>query len=102
MNQEDATPPSQEEVLAQVQRFIDRIDPARPRLVIRYVDETRIQPHGAQGFQVAPVSWVILTAMMTDGSPAQERFEGITVSTLRHVLARSPLEIIYRSDNIVR
>lgn len=89
------------EPLDALTQFLDAIDADAPRLVVRWVDETRITPHGESGFTVAPTAHVTLTARV-DGEPAQRRFDGVTLDEVKRVLRGYRLQVFYRSDNITR
>lgn len=83
--------------------FLDRVDPDRPRVVVRWVDETRIGPTAGEGsgYTIAPTAHVVLTASV-DGAPAQKRVEGITLAEVKRLMREYPFEVLYRSDNITR
>lgn len=88
-------------MLASLRALLDTLDPARPRVVVRYIDETRITSEGESGYTVQPVARVIVTSFH-DGSPRQTTFDGLTIHEARRVLAQYPLDVLYRSDNITR
>lgn len=75
------------------------VDPARPRVVVRYIDETRIVPEGEGGYTVGPVKSVTVTSFH-DGTPRQTMFPGMAIARARQLLATLPLDVLYRSDNI--
>ena len=84
-----------------LRRLLDTIDPSRPRVVVRFVDETRITSEGESGYTVQPVSRVTITSFH-DGAPRQTTFDGLPIHNARRVLAQYPLDVLYRSDNITR
>lgn len=86
---------------AALRALLDSIDPARPRVVVRFIDETRITSEGESGFTVQPVERVTITSFH-DGAPRQTTFEGFPIREARRVLAQYPIDVLYRSDNITR
>jgi hypothetical protein len=95
MTSEDTTTPLEDAFCA----LLRSIDPARPRVVVRFIDETRIVSEGESGYTVGPVSSVMITSFH-DGAPRQTTFEGFAIRRARQILATFPLDVLYRSDNI--
>lgn len=79
--------------------LLSSIDPTRPRIVVRFIDETRIVSEGESGYTVGPVSSVTLTSFQ-DGGAQQTTFEGLDIARARQIIASFPLDVLYRSDNI--
>lgn len=95
MTSQDTTTSSE----AALRALLQSIDPARPRVVVRFIDETRIVSEGESGYTVGPVSSVTITSFH-DGAPRQTTFEGFEIARARQILASFPLDVLYRSDNI--
>jgi hypothetical protein len=93
--------------IEQLRRFVERIDPDAPRLVVRWADESRITPEedasssAGMGFRVKPVAYATLTARH-NGEPVQTTIEGLRIKEIKEELAHDRLEVLYRSDNITR
>ncbi len=91
-----------QDTLARLHALLERVDPAHPRVVARWIDESRICAQGESGYTVMPVARVVLTARLEDGQLARESFEGITLPVLRQALAAYPIDALMRTDNVTR
>lgn len=87
--------------LEQIDAFLARLDPHASKLVVRWIDEPRITPCGEQGFTVGHITRVTLLGSVA-GSLERCELEGVTLAQLKRVLAKRPLEVLYRSDNQIR
>ena len=70
--------PENTDPIAQLEALLDRIDPDTPRVVVRWVDETRIVPEGESGFTVGPVMYATFT-LRIDGEVGQHRIDDISL-----------------------
>ncbi len=94
----ESSSPDTEQALHEL---LSSVDSDRPRVVVRFIDETRIVSEGESGYTVGPVSSVTITSFH-DGKPRQTTFEGLEIGRVRRLLAAYPLDVLYRSDNITR
>lgn len=90
---------SEKNPIQQLEALLDRIDPTTPRVVVRWVDETRIVPEGESGFTVGPVMYATLT-LRIDGEVGQHRIDDISLKEIKKTIGKRPLQVLYRSDNI--
>jgi hypothetical protein len=91
--------PENTDPIAQLEALLDRIDPDTPRVVVRWVDETRIVPEGESGFTVGPVMYATFT-LRIDGEVGQHRIDDISLQQIKKTIGKRPLQVLYRSDNI--
>lgn len=87
--------------LEEFQAFLETVDPADGRLIVRWVDEMRPVPEAAGGFTVKQVVQLTVTARV-DGGPAQKTFEGLRKEDISPVLAGQRFKLTLRSGNTNR
>ena len=89
------------QALDRLEALLASIDPEENRVVVRWAEESRVLPDSEdpRAFAVGPVAYVILTAKV-DGTLVQERFDGVSIAQVRHLMGRYPLQPLFRSDNI--
>lgn len=104
---------------AALRRFLERIDPAHPRLVVRHADEGRIVPHAVadppapgddrprDGYAVRRVTYITVTARLRDAddptrpsAPGQARIDGLSARDARDIIEQYPVLALFRSDHI--
>lgn len=78
--------------------LLERVDAARPMVVVRWVDEPRIVPEHASGFTVGHRTYITVMAQI-DGAIDQHRIEDLTLRQVKQVASSYPLRVLYRSDN---
>lgn len=79
--------------------FLEAIDPQRPMIVVRWVDEPRIVPESTSGFTVGRRAFVVLTARHKDGQTKRETIDALTLPQVKRIVAGYPIRALYRSDN---
>ena len=84
---------------AELRALLEAIDRERPRVVVRFIDETRIVPQGESGYTVGPVTSITLTASHR-GEASQTTIQGLSLQRAKRIIAEYPVEALYRSDNI--
>ncbi len=72
-----------------------------PRVIARWIDETRPVPTESGGYTVANVRKITLTGKV-DGKLRQETFSGVGREDVQRLAAGKQIELIERSDNIGR
>ena len=105
----NCTMPTSEEAASQgldslkqdLRQLLESIDSDTPRVVVRYVDETRIVSESEHGYTVGPVSRVVITSLH-DRQPKQTTFEGLSLLEANKVISEYPIDALYRNDNITR
>lgn len=85
--------------IAQLEALLDRLDPDSQRVVVRWVDETRIRDEGDCGYTVAPTTFATFTLRTHEGV-VQQRIDGISLKQIKAVLGMRPIHTLYRCDNI--
>lgn len=89
------------EQLEQIEAFLERVAAESRKLIVRWIDEPRIRPHGEQGYTVGHITSVTILGVI-DGQLEQCVLDGISLMQIKRVLARRPFEVFYRSDNQTR
>jgi hypothetical protein len=72
-----------------------------PRVLIRWTDESRIQPDAAGGYTVCRVMRATLTAKI-DGAAAQHTADGVSLLDLQAIVREHDIDPLYRPDNVSR
>ena len=78
--------------------LFERVDDARPMVVVRWVDEPRIVPEHASGFTVGHRTYITVMAQI-DGELSSHRIEDLTLKQVKRIASGYALRVLYRSDN---
>jgi len=85
-------------MIEEFKTFLAAVDPADPRLIIRWVDEMRPIPELPSGYTVKQVVMLTVTARV-DGAAVQKTFVGLKRTDVNPVLAGRPFIVTLLSGN---